>query len=200
MYAVIDGSNLIIPSHRIPTGLYVLVSTAYGQRKTAIKTVMNDYSVPWNESLVIQGRPLMFPHWLMPIFPGTSKAVHLEIRASFETVTLGRGELVGRIETTLEGLLAHRNKFKLGESSPSAVLSSLDSASEMPLGLDGSQLNTTDLTASRTKLCNGEKLPLSGVKTQCPSLLLRARRIKPPRVVDHALSGLIQVKYQHRTL
>jgi len=200
MYAVINGSNLIIPSHRIPTGLYVLVSTAYGQRKTAIKTVMADYSVPWNESLVIQGRPMMFPHWLMPIFPGTSKAVHLEIRALFETATLGRGELVGRIETTLEELLAHRNQFKLGESSPSAMLSSLDSGLEIPFGLDGSQLNITDLTASRTKLCTSEKSPLAGVNTQRPSLLLRARRIKPPRVVDHAASGLIQVKYRQRAL
>lgn len=130
MYAVINGSNLIIPSHRIPTGLYVLVSTAYGQWKTAIKTVMADYSVPWNESLVIQGRLLKFPHWLMPIFPSTSNKVHLEIRASFETAMLGRGELVGRIETTLEELLAHHNQFKLGESSCRPLIA----AHKCPLG------------------------------------------------------------------
>ncbi|OJA12123.1 hypothetical protein AZE42_06630, partial [Rhizopogon vesiculosus] len=100
----------------MPAGLYVSVSTAYGQWNTTIKTVMVDSSVPWNESLVIQGRPLTFPQWLMPIFPSTSKAVHIEIRASFETVTLGRGELVGRVETTLEELLMHGKKFEVALS------------------------------------------------------------------------------------
>ncbi|OJA14392.1 hypothetical protein AZE42_13604 [Rhizopogon vesiculosus] len=56
---------------------------------------MVDSSVPWNESLVIQGPTPTFPQWIMPIFHSTSKAVYLEIRASFETVILGRGELFG---------------------------------------------------------------------------------------------------------
>lgn len=110
----------------MPTGFYVSISTAYGQWNTGMKTVMADYSVHWNESLVIQGRPLMFPQWLMHIFPGTSKVVHVEIRASFETAMLGRGELVGRVETTLEELLVHGKQF--GKSSPSPVLSSLTAA------------------------------------------------------------------------
>jgi hypothetical protein len=57
----------------------------------------------------------------MPIFPSTSKAVYLEIRALFETPKLGRDELVGRIKTTLEELLVHDGPF--GESSPFSTLS-----------------------------------------------------------------------------
>ena len=63
----------------------------------------------------------MFPRWLMPFFSKTSKAVHLEIRASFETVMRGPGELVGRVETTLKELLVHDGPF--GESSPFSMLS-----------------------------------------------------------------------------
>jgi hypothetical protein len=118
IYAVISGSNLV-PSHRIPTGFYVSVSTAYGQWNTTVKTAMADCSVTWDEPLIIQARPLMFPRWLMPIFSKTSKAVYLEIRASFETVMLGRGELVGRVETTLKELLMHDGPFR--ESSPFSV-------------------------------------------------------------------------------
>lgn len=114
MYIVLRGSNVDVPSHRVPTGLYVLVSTAYGQSKTALNVVMADYNVHWDESLTIQGRPLMFPQWLMPIFPRTSKVVRFEIRASFETSMLGQGEIVGRAETTLQELLVHENQF--GES------------------------------------------------------------------------------------
>ena len=66
------------------------------QSKTAIKPVMADHSVLWEEPLVIRARPLVFPHYLIPVFSSTSKAVHLEIRASFETTMLGRSELVGR--------------------------------------------------------------------------------------------------------
>jgi hypothetical protein len=97
MYAVINGSNLIIPSHCVPTGLYVLVSTSYDQWNMAIKTVMADCSVPWNETLLIYGLPLMFPKWLISIFPNALKAVHLEIRATFENEMIGRDELVGRV-------------------------------------------------------------------------------------------------------
>ena len=111
MYVVVSGSNLVVPSHRIPAGFYVMVSTAYGQYNTATKIVMADYGVHWNDSLTIQGRPLMFPQWLMPIFPSNSKAVHLEIRASFETAMLGRGEIVGKVETTLQELLVHGKEF-----------------------------------------------------------------------------------------
>jgi hypothetical protein len=119
MYVGINGSNIVVPSHRVPTGIYVLVSTSYGQWNTAVKTVMADRSVPWNETLFIYGLPLMFPQRFMPIFPNALKAVHLEIRATFENEMLGQGELVGRVETTLEELLMHDEQF--GESSASTT-------------------------------------------------------------------------------
>ncbi|KAG1731286.1 hypothetical protein EDB19DRAFT_1831768 [Suillus lakei] len=104
---VIAGMNLAIPSNRTPAGLYVLVSTPYGQINTTSKVATTDCSVVWNQTLTIHGRPLKFPRWLMPIFSRKSKAVHLEIRASFESgLMLGRGELVGTFETTFEQLLA----------------------------------------------------------------------------------------------
>ncbi|KAG1886618.1 hypothetical protein F4604DRAFT_1278749 [Suillus subluteus] len=103
---VIAGVNLAIPSNRTPAGLYVLVSTSYGQWNTAIKAPMADCSVSWNDTLTIHASPLKFPRWLMPIFSRKSKAIHLEIRASFESgPMLGQGELVGVFETTLERLL-----------------------------------------------------------------------------------------------
>jgi hypothetical protein len=117
MYAVLNGSNLVVPSHRMPTGVYVLVSTPYGQWNTSIKAVMADCSASWNETLAIHGSSLMFPRWLSAIFPSTSTAVRLEIRAAFENVMLGRGELVGRVETTLEELLMHDEQFGGSSSS-----------------------------------------------------------------------------------
>ncbi|OAX32309.1 hypothetical protein K503DRAFT_727146, partial [Rhizopogon vinicolor AM-OR11-026] len=148
---VINGSNLVVPSHRMPAGLYVSVSTAYGQWNTAIKTVMVDSSLPWNQSLVIQGRPLMFPQWLMPIIHNTSKAVHLEIRASFETVMLGRGELVGRVETTLEELLIHGKQFEVPLSAvknrpPSLLLRAQHIKLSEPHTACGVQHNEVDVT------------------------------------------------------
>ena len=72
--------------------------------------MMADKSVPWNETLVMWARPLMFPRWLMSIFPRKSKTVQFEIRASFEHGCLGRGELLGTVQTTLEELLLHHGK------------------------------------------------------------------------------------------
>jgi hypothetical protein len=116
MCAVLNGSNLVVPSHRMHTGVYVLVSTSYGQWSTSIKAVMADCSASWNETLAIYGSSLMFPRCLTSaIFHSTSTPVCLEIRASFENVMLGRGELVGRVETTFEELLMHDEQF--GESS-----------------------------------------------------------------------------------
>lgn len=116
---VISGMNLAIPSNRTPSGLYVLVSTPYGQCNTVSKAAMADCSVDWNQTLIIRGWPLKFPRWLMPIFSRKSKAVHLEVRASFESgPTLGRGELVGTFETTFEQLL--------GNDGQSILLSAVD--------------------------------------------------------------------------
>ncbi|KAG1764549.1 hypothetical protein EDD22DRAFT_951634 [Suillus occidentalis] len=103
---VIAGTDLAIPSNRTPAGFYVLVSTLHGQCNTICKAPMADCSVAWNQTLTINGWPLKFPRWLMPIFTRKFKAVHLEVRSSFESgPMLGRGELVGTFETTLEQLL-----------------------------------------------------------------------------------------------
>jgi hypothetical protein len=77
---------------------------------------MADHSVPWNENLIIQGRPLIFPRWLMPIVPKKSKVVHFEIRAPFEHGCLGRGVLLGTVQRTLEQLLLHAGE-QFGKSS-----------------------------------------------------------------------------------
>ncbi|OJA09027.1 hypothetical protein AZE42_09026, partial [Rhizopogon vesiculosus] len=87
---VINGTNLLVPSERTPAGFYVIISTSHGQWNTAVKLAMVDHSVPWNETLIIWDHPLMFPRWLMHIFPKKLKAVQLEIRASFEHGCLGR--------------------------------------------------------------------------------------------------------------
>ncbi|KAG0707995.1 hypothetical protein DFH29DRAFT_561839 [Suillus ampliporus] len=131
---VITGKNLAVPSGRTPAGLYVLVTTPYGQWNTAIKATMADCSVSWNETLAIRGRPLMFPRCFIPFFSSTSKTVHIEIRALFECEPmLGRGELVGRVETRLQELLAHDGQFEVS---------------------------------------------LPAVNAQCPSLVLKAQRVK----------------------
>jgi hypothetical protein len=106
-HVVISGTNLSVPSERTSAGLYVTVTTPSGRWNTAIKTVMDDHSVPWNETIIILALPLMLPTWLMPIVPRFFKAVHFEIRASFEYECLGRGELLGIVDTTLEELLSH---------------------------------------------------------------------------------------------
>lgn len=121
IHAVVAGMNLAIPSKRTPTGLYVLVSTPYGQCNTS-KAAMTNRTIVWNQTLTIHGWPLKFPRWLMPIFSRKSKAVHLEVRASYESgPMLGRGELVGTFETTFEQLLG--NDGQLSEFSLSVKLS-----------------------------------------------------------------------------
>jgi hypothetical protein len=135
LYVVISGTNLFVPSERTPAGLYVTVTTPNGRWNTAIKTVMADRRVPWNETLIIPGFPLMLPTWLMPVVPRSSKAVRVEIRASFEHECLGRGELLGIVDTTLEELLSHaREPFR--ELLPFSLLLSPDGGSEicLPVG------------------------------------------------------------------
>ncbi|KAG1746161.1 CHAT domain-containing protein [Suillus lakei] len=103
---VLNGTNLITPSHRVPAGLYVLVSTSSGQWNTTIAAPMADCSVAWNETLIM--------HWCPPKSSSTSTVVHFEIYASFEFgQTLGRGQLVGTVKTTLEELLKHDKQFQV---------------------------------------------------------------------------------------
>ncbi|KAG2064364.1 hypothetical protein BDR04DRAFT_264993 [Suillus decipiens] len=122
---VIAGTSLAIPSNRTPASFYVLASTSYGQCNTTREATMADCSVTWNQTLTIHGYPLKFSRWFIPIFSRKSKAVHLEIRASFESgPMLGQGELVGRFETTFEKLLG--NDGQPSESSHWAHISRID--------------------------------------------------------------------------
>ncbi|KAG1764540.1 P-loop containing nucleoside triphosphate hydrolase protein [Suillus occidentalis] len=99
---VVAAANLPVPSIRIPIGYYINVSTSNGQWNTTTKATTADCSVSWNESLTIHGRPLIFPPSLMPIFPGKSKAIHVELCASYES---GPSELLGVFETTFGQVL-----------------------------------------------------------------------------------------------
>ncbi|KAJ8583447.1 kinase-like protein [Rhizopogon salebrosus TDB-379] len=156
---VISGTNLSVPSERTSAGLYVTVTTPSGRWNTAIKTVMDDHSVPWNETIIILALPLMLPTWLMPIVPRFFKAVHFEIRASFEYECLGRGELLGIVDTTLEELLSHAGE--------------------------------------QFQMC----IPAVG-NAQCPSIILRARRIKAPYLVARAVpaGGALQSSHSHSVI
>lgn len=99
---VVAATNLPVPSIRIPTGHYISVSTSIGQWNTTTKATTADCSVSWNETLTIHGRPLMFPPCLMPIFFGKSRAIHVEVCASYES---GPSELLGAFETTFGQVL-----------------------------------------------------------------------------------------------
>lgn len=102
---VIAAMNLPdISSTRMPTGHYVRVSTSNGRWKTTTKAAMTDCSVSWNETLTIHGCPLTFPPCLMPIFSRKSKAIHLELCASYES---GHAELVGAFKTTFGQVLVN---------------------------------------------------------------------------------------------
>ncbi|KAJ8596844.1 hypothetical protein M405DRAFT_856112 [Rhizopogon salebrosus TDB-379] len=65
--------NLFVPSECTPAGIYVTVTTPNDRRNTAIKIVMADRSVLWNETLIILGLRVRF-----------------EIRTSFEYECLAR--------------------------------------------------------------------------------------------------------------
>ncbi|KAG1778924.1 P-loop containing nucleoside triphosphate hydrolase protein [Suillus placidus] len=99
---VVAATNFPIPSIRMPTGHYISVSTTNGQWSTTTKAATANYTVSWNETLIINGRSLTFPPCLMPIFSGKSKAILLELRASYES---GPSELVGVFETSFGQVL-----------------------------------------------------------------------------------------------
>ncbi|KAG1741961.1 hypothetical protein EDB19DRAFT_687329 [Suillus lakei] len=125
---------------------------------------MTDYSVSWNETITIHGRPLMFPRWLLPIFSRKSKSVHLEIRASFESgPMLGRDELVGTFETTLEQLLANDGQSELS-------LPVINNQRPSPMSKQAPRMNNPG-----------------------PSLILKAHHKKTPRLISHAAGSIEQV-------
>ncbi|KAG2037444.1 hypothetical protein BDR03DRAFT_957166 [Suillus americanus] len=92
----------IIPSHRAPVGLYVLASSTSGQWNATIKAPMADCSVAWNETFIV--------HWCPPKSSSTSTVLHFEIYVEFGQ-TLGRGQLVRTVKTTLEELLEDDGQY-----------------------------------------------------------------------------------------
>ncbi|KAG1869933.1 hypothetical protein F4604DRAFT_1926717 [Suillus subluteus] len=98
---VVAGTNSFVPSDRTPIGYYVRASTSDGRWNTTIKAAEADYSVSWNETLNIHAPSLKFLQWFMSIFSPTSKKIHLEIRALYESGP----EPVRAFETTSEQLL-----------------------------------------------------------------------------------------------
>lgn len=120
------ATNLPVPSIRIPIGYYISVSTSNGQWNTTTEATTADCNVSWNETLTIRGRPLMFPPSLMPIFPGKSKAIHVELCASYES---GPSELLGVFETTFGQVLI--SDVQSSKSSLSVASSSSDSNSKV---------------------------------------------------------------------
>ncbi|OJA21474.1 hypothetical protein AZE42_13335, partial [Rhizopogon vesiculosus] len=184
---VINVTNLPVPSERTPAGFYVIVSTSYGQWNTTVKAAMVDHSVPWNESLVIEGLPLAFPRWIMPIFPSTSKAVQLEIRASFEHGCLGRGDLLGTVQTNLEELLLHAGKpFGLP----------VISAQCPSLLLRVKRANALQLparTAGNTQQSSGFHSVIGRITDTAHEAYTRYRRGDHPKYLDSAIQGFQEV-------
>ncbi|OAX31696.1 hypothetical protein K503DRAFT_870523 [Rhizopogon vinicolor AM-OR11-026] len=186
---VINGTNLYVPSERTPAGFHVIVSTPHSQWNTAVKAAMVDHSVPWNETLAMWAQPLMFPRWLMPIFPKKSKAVQLEIRASFEHGCLGRGELLGTFQTTLEELLLHAGKqFEIGLPVISAQCPSLllkverSKAPRLPAR-----------TASNTQQSSGFHSVIGRITDKAHEAYTLYRRSDNPKYLDSAIQDFQEV-------
>lgn len=146
-----------ISSTRMPTGHYVRVSTSNGRWKTTTKAAMADCSVSWNETLTIHGCPLTFPPCLMPIFSRKSKAIHLELCASYES---GHTELVGVFETTFGQVLV--NYAQSGKLSPLAMSSFPKSSSKVSCLAVDEQRMSLKLKAQRIKTTQPVAHAMSG--------------------------------------
>ncbi|KAG1752099.1 CHAT domain-containing protein [Suillus lakei] len=94
---VISGNNLIVPSGRIPAGIYVSIDVNSRRRwKSAARVLSSDDSVAWGNTTIL---------------PYASNSISVEIRAFFELGRkLGRGELIGKLETPRNQLLNHGNE------------------------------------------------------------------------------------------
>lgn len=92
---VIGGKKISVPSGRMPAGIYVSVNVDSKKCwKSAVRVLSSDSLVVWGDAVTLS--------------PDVSPKLSVEIRASFELGRmLGRGELIGRLEISWEGLL-HR--------------------------------------------------------------------------------------------
>ncbi|KAG1797950.1 CHAT domain-containing protein [Suillus subaureus] len=95
---VISGTNLGVPSLHIPAGIYVSVNLGSSRRwKSAIGILSSDESIAWRDTVTLS--------------LDASSTLSVEIRASFELdQMLGNGEVVGKLEMSLDALLNHGNE------------------------------------------------------------------------------------------
>ncbi|KAG1747334.1 CHAT domain-containing protein [Suillus lakei] len=92
---VIGGKNLLVPSQRVPAGIYVSINIDSSRRwKSAVGILSSDQSVAWGNAVTLS--------------LDTSPALSAEIRASFELGrTLGSGEVIGKLEKSWDDILDH---------------------------------------------------------------------------------------------
>ncbi|KAG1802119.1 CHAT domain-containing protein [Suillus plorans] len=93
IFEVVGGKKISVPSGRIPAGIYVSVNVDSKRCwKSAVRVLSSDSFVVWGDTVTLS--------------PDVSPKLSVEIRASFELGRmLGRGELVGKLEMSWEGLL-----------------------------------------------------------------------------------------------
>ncbi|KAG1729113.1 CHAT domain-containing protein [Suillus lakei] len=92
---VIGGTNLKVPSCRIPAGIYISINLDSSRRwKSVIRVPSSKRSVAWGDSVTLS----------LDASPGLS----VEIRASFELDRmLGGGEVIGKLDKSWDDLLNH---------------------------------------------------------------------------------------------
>ncbi|KAG1888228.1 CHAT domain-containing protein [Suillus subluteus] len=90
---VVGGKQISVPSGRMPAGIYVSVNVDSKRCwKSAVRVLSSGSCVVWGDAVTLS--------------PDVSPKISAEIRASFELGRmLGRGELVGKLEISWEGLL-----------------------------------------------------------------------------------------------
>ncbi|KAG1759627.1 CHAT domain-containing protein [Suillus occidentalis] len=91
----VSGSNLQVPSERVPAGIYVSINVDSQKRwKSAISVFSSDRSAVWRGTVSLSS--------------DASPAFSVEIRASYEADRmLGSGEVIGKLQMSWDELLDH---------------------------------------------------------------------------------------------
>ncbi|KAG1721086.1 hypothetical protein EDD22DRAFT_1054804, partial [Suillus occidentalis] len=95
---VVSGSNLQVPSERIPAGIYVSINIDSQKRwKSTIGVLSSDRSAAWRDAVSLSS--------------DASPALSVEIRASHEADRmLGSGEVIGKLQMSWDELLNHEDE------------------------------------------------------------------------------------------
>ncbi|KAG2108772.1 CHAT domain-containing protein [Suillus cothurnatus] len=158
---VMSGKNLQVPSWRIPAGISIsIIVDSQGCWKSVISVLSSNQSVVWGNTVTLPSH--------------TSPALSVEIRASYEAdQTLGNGEVIGKLQMSLDELLDHGDE-PFGEGhSVRAEAKALLSQSYSPL---------------REIVCTGVPWSLIPVHDVCSSLTLRAAAVHACDDQDSMLS------------